>query len=113
MASYCHGQDAMRWGALSPEERLVQARENVAVIHPGCEKYLASGHSLVWSHDPFAAGAYAFFQPHQERELHESIISPEGRFFFAGEHASIQHRWIEGAIESALRAALEVHSIDS
>ena len=112
MASYCHGQDAMRWGALSPEERLVQARENVAVIHPGCEKYLASGHSLVWSHDPFAAGAYAFFQPHQERELHESIISPEGRFFFAGEHASIQHRWIEGAIESALRAALEVHSID-
>ncbi len=111
MASYCHGQDAMRWGALSPEERLIQARENVAVIHPGCEKYLASGHSLVWSQDPFSAGAYAFFQPHQERELHEAIIAPEGRFYFAGEHASIQHRWIEGAMESALRAALAVHTI--
>jgi len=109
MASYCHGQDAMRWGALTPEERLVQARENIAVIHPDCEQYLASGHSLVWSHNPYAAGAYAFFQPHQERELHEAIIAPEGRFFFAGEHASIQHRWIEGAIESALRASLEVH----
>ncbi|DAC59428.1 MAG TPA: NAD(P)/FAD-dependent oxidoreductase [Candidatus Poseidoniales archaeon] len=111
MASYCHGQDAMRWGALSPEERLIQARENVAVIHPNCEKYLASGHSLVWSQDPFSAGAYAFFQPHQERELHEAIISPEGRFYFAGEHASIQHRWIEGAMESALRAALAVHNV--
>ena len=112
MASYCHGQDAMRWGALTAEERLIQARENISVIHPGCEKYLASGHSLVWSHDPFAAGAYAFFQPHQERELHQAIINPEGRYFFAGEHASIQHRWIEGAIESALRAALEVHTIN-
>ncbi len=111
MASYCHGQDAMRWGALSPEERLIQARENVAVIHPDCEKYLASGHSLVWSQDPFSAGAYAFFQPHQERELHAAIISPEGRFYFAGEHASIQHRWIEGAMESALRAALAVHNV--
>ena len=112
MASYCHGQDAMRWGALTPEERLIQARENIAVIHPDCEKYLASGHSLVWSHDPYAAGAYAFFQPHQESELHEAIIAPEGRYFFAGEHASIQHRWIEGAIESAIRAALEVHTSD-
>ena len=111
MASYCHGQDAMRWGALSPEERLIQARENVAVIHPDCEKYLASGHSLVWSQNPFSAGAYAFFQPHQERELHAAIISPEGRFYFAGEHASIQHRWIEGAMESALRAALAVHNV--
>ena len=111
MASYCHGQDAMRWGALSPDERLIQARENVAIIHPNCEKYLASGHSLVWSQDPFSAGAYAFFQPHQERELHAAIISPEGRFYFAGEHASIQHRWIEGAMESALRAALAVHNV--
>ena len=47
-----------------------------------------------------------------KRELHQAIINPEGRYFFAGEHASIQHRWIEGAIESALRAALEVHTIN-
>jgi monoamine oxidase len=33
----------------------------------------------------------------------------EGRFHFAGEHTSLNHRWIEGAIESGLRAAHEVH----
>ena len=109
IASYCHGQDALRWGALSPRERLVQARENLAVIHPGCEEHLTAGASVVWSQDPHAAGAYAFFQPHQERELHDAIVAPEGRFYFAGEHASKQHRWMEGAMESALHAALAIH----
>lgn len=112
MASYCHGQDALRWGALSPTERLIQARENLSVVHPGCEQYLTAGASVVWSQDPFAGGAYAFFQPYQERELHEAIVAPEGRYHFAGEHASIQHRWMEGAIESALRAALAIHVHD-
>jgi monoamine oxidase len=67
------------------------------------------GASVVWSQDPFAAGAYAFFQPHQERELQDAIVAPEGRYFFAGEHTSTQHRWMEGSIESALRAALAAH----
>ena len=29
---------------------------------------------------------------------------------FAGEHTSLDHRWIEGAIESGLRTAFEVHA---
>lgn len=28
---------------------------------------------------------------------------------FAGEHTSLKHAWIEGALESAVRAALAVH----
>ena len=31
---------------------------------------------------------------------------------FAGEHASLAHAWIQGAIESGLRAALEVNAIN-
>jgi monoamine oxidase len=41
--------------------------------------------------------------------LHEHIIAPEGRVHFAGEHASLAHAWIQGAIESGLRAAREIH----
>jgi len=110
IASYSHGQDAQRWGSLTEMERLVQAMENVEEIHPGCRRHITGGASVVWSQDPHAGGAYAFFQPHQEEELHRAIVKPEGRFYFAGEHASIQHRWIEGAIESALRAAEAIHA---
>jgi monoamine oxidase len=28
---------------------------------------------------------------------------------YAGEHTSLKHAWIEGALESAVRTALEVH----
>ena len=34
---------------------------------------------------------------------------PEGRIHFAGEHASLAHAWIQGAIESGVRAAAEIH----
>ena len=42
-------------------------------------------------------------------QLHEHVIAPEGRVHFAGEHASLAHAWIQGSIESGLRAALEIH----
>jgi monoamine oxidase len=38
-------------------------------------------------------------------------VAPEGRIYFAGEHASLYHAWIQGAIESGLRAASEIHAL--
>jgi monoamine oxidase len=32
--------------------------------------------------------------------------------YFAGDHTSLKHAWIEGSLESAVRAALEVHDRD-
>ena len=34
LASYTWGEDAQRWGSLSPDDRIVQALEDVARIHP-------------------------------------------------------------------------------
>ncbi len=34
LASYTWGEDAQRWGSLTPEDRLVQALEDVTRIHP-------------------------------------------------------------------------------
>jgi len=38
-----------------------------------------------------------------------AIVAPEGRIHFAGEHTSLYHAWIQGALESGIRAAREVH----
>ena len=57
----------------------------------------------MWHDDPYAGGAFALFEPGQQSLLHEHIIAPEGRIHFAGEHASLAHAWIQGAIESGLR----------
>ncbi|HZQ09231.1 MAG TPA: flavin monoamine oxidase family protein [Anaerolineae bacterium] len=109
LASYTWADDAERWASLSPRDRLQQAIENVAQIHPQILQEYEGGASWSWHDDPYAGGAFALFEPEQQTLLYQHIISPEGRIHFAGEHASLEHAWIQGAIESGLRAASEVN----
>lgn len=109
LASYTWGEDAQRWGSLSPDDRIVQALEDVTRIHPQAAVEFEAGASKMWHDDEFAGGAFALFDPGQQTLLHEAICMPEGRVHFAGEHASLAHAWIQGAIESGIRAAAEIH----
>lgn len=109
LASYTWSEDAQRWGSLKPEDRIVQALEDVAEIHPQITQEFEVGASWMWHDDEFAGGAFALFDPGQQTLLHDDIIKPEGRIHFAGEHASLYHAWIQGAFESGLRAAIDVH----
>jgi monoamine oxidase len=111
LASYTWSEDAQRWGSLSPVDRISQALENVTRIHPQAAAEFEVGASKMWHDDEFAGGAFALFDPGQQTLLHEHIIKPEGRIHFAGEHASLAHAWIQGAIESGLRAAYEINSL--
>ncbi len=109
LASYTWSEDAQRWGSLSPEDRIKQSLENVAQIHPQVLKEFEVGTSWMWHDDEFAGGAFALFDPGQQTLLHEEIVKPEGRIYFAGEHASLYHAWIQGAIESGLQTAIAIH----
>ena len=109
LASYTWGEDAQRWGSLSPDDRILQALEDVSRIHPQASAEFEVGASKMWHDDEFAGGAFALFDPGQQTLLYEAIGMPEGRVHFAGEHASLSHAWIQGAIESGIRAAAEIH----
>jgi monoamine oxidase len=109
LASYTWSEDAQRWGSLKPDDRIVQALEDVAEIHPQIIEEFEVGASWMWHDDEFAGGAFALFDPGQQTLLHDEIVKPEGRIHFAGEHASLYHAWIQGAFESGLRAAIAIH----
>jgi monoamine oxidase len=111
LASYTWSEDAQRWGSLHPMDRISQALENVVCVHPQISHEFEVGTSYMWHDDEFAGGAFALFEPGQQSQLHDTIIAPEGRIWFAGEHASLAHAWIQGAIESGLRAAIEINEI--
>jgi monoamine oxidase len=110
LTSYTWSEDAQRWGSLSPDDRITQALENLSVLHPQAPHEFECGASKMWHDDEFAGGAFALFDPEQQSLLYNAIIAPEGRIYFAGEHASLEHAWIQGAIESGLRAASEIHN---
>ncbi len=110
LASYTWAEDAHRWGSLSPEDRIEQAIEDVEQIHPQIRDEFEVGASVSWHEDKFAGGAFAMFEPGQQTRLYDAIKMPEGRIHFAGEHTSLTHAWIQGALESGLRAAMEINS---
>jgi monoamine oxidase len=87
---------------------------NLAVITSSIKKDANSrigAATQSWMRDPYAYGEAAIFNPGQLHLLQKHIISTEwnGKAHFAGEHTSLKHAWIEGAIESGIRAALEVN----
>jgi monoamine oxidase len=109
LASYTWSEDAQRWGSLAPQDRITQALENLTRIHPRARDTFEVGTSKMWHDDEFAGGAFALFDPGQYRQLYDLIVQPEGRIHFAGEHTSLCHAWIQGAIESGLRTASAIH----
>jgi monoamine oxidase len=109
LASYTWDQDAARWGAMDEETRLEEALEDASKIHPRIRDVYEVGASHAWYDDRFANGAFALFEAGQQTQLQADIVRPEGRIHFAGEHCSLYHAWIQGALESGLRAALAIH----
>jgi len=112
LASYTWGDDSLRWGSFNESDRIRFALRDIAELHDmkqdQCEKLLVGGMSHSWAEDEYTFGAFALYEPYQEKELFENVWQCHDRIHFAGEHTSPKHAWIEGAVESGIRAAREV-----
>jgi monoamine oxidase len=106
---YTYDREAQRWAALLADDRIAQTLKYLSQIHSQVKTEFERGASKVWGEDKFAGGAFAIFEPKQQALFYPYMIAPEGPIHFAGEPTSLKHSWIEGAVESGLRAAQEVH----
>jgi monoamine oxidase len=106
LASYSWGQPARRLAALPHPQRAAEVLRHLARIHSQVAQPRMIGRTASWSWDqhPWSGGAFTLFYPGQHSSLHARIVAPEGRIYFAGEHASLAHSWMQGALESALTA---------
>ncbi|SNS80293.1 monoamine oxidase [Streptosporangium subroseum] len=111
LASYAWADDATRWDSMDDAERYGYALRGLQEVHGDriVEFYTGRGQTQSWLRNRYAFGEAAVFTPGQMTEIHPAIAVPEGRLHFAGEHTSLKHSWIEGALESAVRTALEVN----
>jgi monoamine oxidase len=106
IASYSWGQDARRLGAMPATERESLVIQQVLQVHPELDDpgMILARASWAWDSYRWCGGAFAFYQPGQFMRMHWHVIQPEGRIYFAGEHCSHSHSWMEGALESAEKA---------
>ncbi|GAA4553516.1 flavin monoamine oxidase family protein [Amycolatopsis samaneae] len=112
LASYTWSDDALRWDALSEPERYAFALDDLArLFGPVARReFTGVGVTQSWARNRYALGGAAILTPGQLHEYHAATRTAEGRVHFAGEHTSLKSAWIEGSLESAVRAALELHA---
>ncbi|MEU6589167.1 NAD(P)/FAD-dependent oxidoreductase [Streptomyces sp. NPDC046881] len=112
LASYSWADDALRWDSLDDDARYPHALCGLQEVYGQRIEvlYTGAGRTQSWLRDPYAYGEASVLLPGQHTELLPSIPTPEGPLHFAGDHTSVKPAWIEGALESAVRAALEVHT---
>jgi monoamine oxidase len=101
---------ARELASLGADGRAAWARAEAARVFPEwAEAASAEAWSHCWDQDPFAGGGYPWPAPGDD-PLPEVLAAPEGRVHFAGEQTTRHCGWVQGAMESGLRAAQEVHA---
>lgn len=108
LVSHADGPSAVMLDTMSDEERRRFAERELARVRPATRDAVEAVASTSWANDPFAGGAYPYYQPGQVGRLRGAMARPLGRLHFAGEHTAVTQPGMEGAAESADRAVAEV-----
>ncbi|WP_414167160.1 flavin monoamine oxidase family protein [Streptoverticillium reticulum] len=113
IASYTWADDAELWDSLSEHERAARALDLLTDLHGPVvgRTYTGRYASASWMDNPFSCGEAAIYAPGQAVALGPDTrtIEADGRLVFAGCSTSAPYRaWIEGALESACRAVMQL-----
>ncbi|GFZ33064.1 amine oxidase [Clostridium zeae] len=111
IGSYNFGQDTTRLSNLPEEKLFNELKRELEMVHGLSVGYLDNVIEeykiLDWDKEPSFRGALTFFESEQKRLFSYSMTLPEynNRIFFAGEHISGTHRWMQGALQTGMKAA--------
>ncbi|XP_077180885.1 L-amino-acid oxidase-like [Paroedura picta] len=115
LASYVHSIDSNFFLSLSPKDIINIILDDLSVIHqlPKEEIQSICKSSVIkqWSQDQFSMCGFTWFAPYQTVDYAQPLQEPEGRLYFAGEHTSVFHGWVDSAVVTGLRAARAVNSL--
>lgn len=109
LQAYNYEDYAEKLDKLGEAELRAQAIEDMAEVHPGLRPNLETVIAKSWMNDPWQRGAYTTYSAGQIR-WYADICRPEGRVWFAGEHASGWPGWMQGALTSGIKAAREINA---
>jgi monoamine oxidase len=109
LGAYMWGPDAMRMTSLAPAERVRQAVEQGAQIHPQYPAEFDNGVAVAWHRVPHTMGCFGLWTEAMREQHFQNLCAIDGRIVLAGEHASYLPAWQEGAVTSAHDAIGRLH----
>ena len=111
--------DARQWLPITNLEKVNLALGNLQELYPevniyeeyaggssGDENYLKEAFPVDWGME-WPLGNATFY-PSQFSHLYPIMKQPQGQIYFAGEHLSVYHTWIVGALDSAKDTVCQV-----
>ena len=87
--------------------------EEISLLHPQIKQYTDDIVHSIWDeNNQTGSGSYAYFAP-GEREKYQPFLGQpypinNPRIFFAGEHLAINHASIQGAVQTAVSAVIDL-----
>jgi len=105
LMTYNRPGQAERIAAMNQNERIASTLTKLGQWFPGLQENFERGASWCWNEEEWSRGAWSFVGP---RDF-VAASSPEGRIHFAGEHLSPWFSWMQGALDSGLRAVKEIN----
>lgn len=108
LTAYTGGGPGAELSKLSDEERIQTAVAAIESTFPGSSDLIETTKTIAWVNEPFTRCSYMAFSPHQVTTHWQTLFTPAGRLYFAGEHATVLQGFMEGAVESGQRAAREI-----
>lgn len=105
LQTYLRGSNSEKLTEMREQERIKVTLERMEQVFPGTRNKFEKGVTKCWSEDEWARGAWT----HPDEDSLQIIARPEGRVHFAGDHASRQPSWMQGALESGLRVVREIN----
>lgn len=93
---------------LTPEQRSAYGKALVRAAFPEIESQIQRVLVHRWMDEPEARGAFSVFYPGQMSRWTNTILRPEARVHFAGEHIAAHAGWIEGALWSGDHVSQEI-----
>ena len=107
---YTCKSDALLFGSMPHNLAIHEALQEIAEVHPEIEDNFEVGAIQAWSNEPSSQGAYASLKPYQYYSVLFLMLLPWCNIYFAGEAISFVNGWIEGALQSSLRAAYQFYA---
>jgi len=107
--SYTWEDDSRKWHASTIEERANKSIEMLEEIYGTgtIRPHVVSAYGFSWEEMPGYRGAFRQYLPGQHH-YREALAKPSNNIWFAGDGVSYAAGWIEGALRSGLKAALEI-----
>ena len=105
LMTYNRPGQAERIAAMKESDRINSTLTQLGQWFPGLQENFERGATKCWIEDEWSRGAWSFVGPRD----YVAASSAEGRVHFAGEHLSRWFSWMQGALDSGLRAVKEIN----